>query len=234
MAKADPVAAALAAAEAQAAELANQSTQSQPVAVTGSLTTPMTGTAVAQPGARRSLADLAAAASMSVDFYFGVDDLGIKVGKDKSRRDFVDVELRFGDMKGGWIIRGNSPQGVKYFTSYDGAVEAKSRQPWEAVVARVQQMDGNAYVSDLIELPVTLVEDISDFKDKTIKPIKAGTRGGVSISYQNFKEFAGWFAGELQKYGEDKTLKVRMSYKAKTGGGNSEYGVYQWEVLEAA
>jgi hypothetical protein len=232
MAKPDPVAAALRMAEEEAKNLA-ASTETQTQTHVPSTTTGTGGAVAAAPvGQRRSLADLAASAAMSVDFYFGVDDLGIKIGKDKSRRDSVDVELKFRDIKGGWIIRGNTPNGVKYHTTYDGALEAKSRQPWETIVARVQQADGNAYISDLIELPVTLLNDIDDFKDKTIKPIKAGTRGGVSISYMNYREFCGWFAEMLGEHGEDKVLKVRIGHKPKTGGGNSDYGVYTWELIE--
>lgn len=231
MAKPDPVAAALAQAKAEADAAAG--TIDQDAGTSGAVATQTTGTAVGIPqGQRRSLADLAASALMSVDVYLGVDDLGIKVGKDKSRRDLLMVELRFKDMKGGWIIRGNTPAGVKYHTSYDGATEAKSRKPWEQVIAQVQQIDGNAYVSDLIELPVTLIDGVDDFKDKSVKPIKPGARAGVSISYMNFKHFSTWFAEMLEEYGQDTVLKVRLGFEAKTGGGNSDYGVFTWEVVD--
>jgi hypothetical protein len=230
MAKPDPVAAALAQAEREAEETANTKASQETMHDNVPQTRAAGGAvAPAAQGQRRSLADLAASAAMAVDVYSGVDDLGIKFGKDKARFDEMLVTLRFADIKGGWVIRANTGGSAKYATSYDGATEAKSRKPWEQVIAEFERIDGGAYVSDLIEMPVTLTQELV-LKDG--KKLKAGTRIGISISYQNYKFFCPWFAEQLGKFGQDSTMKVRIGFQDKRNPGGAEYGVYTWKNLD--
>lgn len=219
----DAINAALRAAEAAAAETpAPASTMPAPATAA-----PLPAAA---PAAPRSLMDFMESASMNVDAWLGVSDLGIRAGKDKQLHDTIDVEMCFADAKAGFVIRCNTPGGVKYLTSYDGVIEAKSRQNWQAVLADAQRMDGNAYPSDLIELPVRLLHEV---KRKENGPLAAGTIVGLSLSYMNAKAFGAFLKEQFPKVGRDGRFKVRLSAVAKKGSGQ-DYGVFGYEVLPDA
>lgn len=218
---------AIAAALAAASEAADQA-PAAPVPAAA----PAAGAALpaTQSAAPRSLQDLMATAAMNVECYLSVSDLGIRFGKDKQLHDVVEIEMAFKNVKAGFVIRVNTPSGVRYLTSYDGFTEQRSRQNWSAVVADAQKMDGNAYVSDLVELPAKLLKD---YPRKEGGPIAAGTVVGLSISYMNYKNFASFLQEQFPKFGMDTPFKVRLTAIAKKGSGQ-DYGVFGWEVIDDA
>ncbi len=219
----DAIAAALA-----AAETAAEQTPSAPVPAAAPAACAVYPAAQRAP---RTLQDLMATAAMNVDCYLSVSDLGIRFGKDKQLHDTVDIEMVFKNAKTGLVLRVNTPAGVRYLTSYDdGGTEHRSRQPWAAVVADAQKMDGNAYVSDLVELPAKL---LNDYARKEGGPVTTGTVVGLSLSYMNFKAFAAFLQEQFPKFGMDTPFKVRLSAVAKKGSGQ-DYGVFGWEVIDDA
>ncbi|PZP71744.1 hypothetical protein [Methylorubrum populi] len=219
----DAINAALAAAENAAAELPE--TTSSTTAVTSA---PIGG-APAVAGQTRSLTDFMESSSMNVEVYLAVSHLGIRLGKDIKVHDEIEVEMCFKDAKAGYTLRVNTPNGVQYLTSWDGAVEARSRQNWAAVQADAKKMDGNSYVSDLIELPVKLLKD---YPRKEGGPLAAGSIVGLSISYKNSQAFAPFLKENYPKFGADKPFKVKLTAVAKKGGGGQDYGVFGYEVID--
>lgn len=222
---------AIARALAAASEAADQTPDTGPVAGAGvPAAAPAASVPAAQGSAPRSLMDVMSSAAMNVECYLGVNEMGIRFGKDTKPHEEVEVEMAFKNAKSGWVIRVNTPAGVRYLNSYDGISEARSRQNWSAVVADAQKMDGNAYVSDLVELPVTLTKD---YPRKEGGPIAAGTIVGLSLSYMNFKNFSSFLQEQFPKVGMDKSFKVKLSSIAKKGSGQS-YGVFGYEVIDDA
>ncbi|KQS75073.1 hypothetical protein ASG32_08220 [Methylobacterium sp. Leaf361] len=219
----DAIARALAAAETAAAETPTQ-TASVPAAA------PAASVPAAAPAAPRSLMQFMESASMNVEVYLSVSDLGIRFGKDKQLHDAVEVEMAFKDAKAGFVLRVNTPSGVQYLTSWDGVTEARSRQNWSAVIADAKKMDGNSYPSDLIELPVRL---LSDYSRKEGGPLAAGTVVGLSLSYMNAKAFGAFLKEQFPKVGTDTPFKVRLIAVPKKGSGQ-DYGVFGYEVIDEA
>lgn len=217
----DAIARALAAAS-EAAEQAPQT--STAVAAAPAASAPVAA------GQSRSLMDFMDSASMNVEVYLSVSDLGIRFGKDKQLHDAVEVEMAFKDAKAGYVLRVNTPSGVQYLTSWDGVTEARSRQNWAAVIADGKKMDGNSYPSDLIELPVRLLQD---YNRKEGGPVPAGTIVGLSISYMNSKAFGAFLKEQYPKVGAETPFKVRLIAVAKKGSGQ-DYGVFGYEVIDEA
>lgn len=221
--------AALAAAQTEADKIPENTAAPQGGAV--ATAAPQAGLPAAGGAPTRSLMDVMATAAMNVDFYLRVSELGILLGKDKKVHEELIVEVCLKNAKAGWVIRVNTPgAGVRYLNSYDGVTEARSRQNWSAVVADAQRMDGNAYVSDLIELPVKLV---GDYDRKEGGPAQDGTIVGLSLSYMGFKAFGAFLQEVVPVYGENTPFKVKLTAVAKRGGGQ-DYGVFGFQVVEDA
>ncbi|BAQ50352.1 hypothetical protein [Methylobacterium aquaticum] len=223
----DAISAALAAAEVEANETpapaaGNAGSPPPPAARPAGL--PATG------GAPRSLMDVMATAAMNVDFFLRVKPMGIMLGKDLKVHDEIEVDVRLRDAKSGWVIRVNTSAGVRYLNSYDGETESKSKANWAAVVADAQRMDGNAYVSDLVELPAKLAKT---YPRKEGGPAEAGTVVGLSLSYMAFKAFGSFLQEVFPKYGLDTVFRVKLTAVAKVGGGQ-DYGIFGFEVIDGA
>jgi len=221
----DAINAALAAAATEAENTPQTST------TTAVASAPIGGGAPAVAGQQRSLTDFMEASSMNVEVYLAVSHLGIRLGKDIKVHDEIEVEMCFKDAKAGYTLRVNTPNGVQYLTSWDGATEARSRQNWGAVIADAKKMDGNSYPSDLIELPVKLLKD---YPRKEGGPLAAGTIVGLSISYKNSQAFAPFLKENYPKFGPNKPLRVKLTAIPKKGGGGQDYGVFGYEVIDEA
>ncbi len=218
----DIVAAALAAAQAQAAQVPPPVV---PAVVTQAPSTPM----VAPAAAPRSLQDLMQAASLNVDVFIAVKEYGLLLGsKDTKFHQTIDVEMRLPEIKSGYTWRYQAAGGAKYYTSYDGVTEARTRQPWGAACQDAMRMDPKSYGSDLAEIPVTL---LSDVERSAGTPLKAGTRVGLSLSYQNLKEFMAWLPEMVAKHGMGATLKIRLGFRGKQNGGGTKYAVITYAEL---
>lgn len=179
-------------------------------------------------GAPRSLTDFLDNANMAVDCYLGVSEIGIFFGKDKKPHDSVLVRLKISDGKAGFSLRVNAPGNVVYHTSWDGLTEARSRENWQRLAADSKKIDKNCYVSDLFELPVTLMED---YDRKEGGAIKEGTVVGLSLNYQRVKVFQA-FAKRLREEGRlEEEIVVRLNQKTKIGGGQ-QYGVFEFVEVD--
>lgn len=220
----DAIAKALAAAEAEAEHTPDTGLPAAQPQGTGGAVAP------AAPGKQRTLTDFLENAAMNVEAYVTVSELGLRFGKDKLIHDSIDVEMKFGDAKAGYVLRVNTAGGVQYLTSWDGVIEARSRQNWQAVIAQAKQMDGNSYPSDLIELPVRL---LGEGKRKEGGNLPEGTVVGLSISYMNSKAFGAFLKEQYPRYGADTPFKVRITAVPKKGSGQ-DYGVFGYEIIDEA
>ena len=219
----DAINAALRAAQDEAAQ-----TPQPQASVPAPAAAPQGGLPTAGGGAPRTLQDFMATAAMNVEAFLSVSELGIRYGKDKALHDEVYVEVELKNAKFGWVIRVNTPSGVRYLNSYDGVTEARSRQNWAAVVADAQKMDGNAYVSDLVELPAKLLHD---GKRKEGPALPEGTVVGLSISHMNSKGFGAFLQETFPKFGPNTPFKVKLTAIPKVGSGQ-DYGVFGFEVVD--
>lgn len=229
----DAINRALAAAEEIAEQTPDTAEQTPDTAASVPSTQTHTGGAVAQPASapNRSLAHLLETASMNVEAFLRVSELGIQIGKDKQLHDELFVEMNLEHSKAGWVIRVNTGgAGVKYLTSYDGVMEHKSRQNWSTVVAEAQKIDGNAYISDLLELPVKLLHD-AKLKEPAGKVMPAGTILGLSLSYKGLQAFMGFLTPVAKQHGTSTPLTLKLTAVSKVGSGQ-EYGVFGFEIVD--
>lgn len=183
------------------------------------------------PAARpRSLADALASAGAAVEKWLTVDEYGLHVAKDKATFDTIDVTIKLADVKFGYGVRYQTGAGVQYGKSYDGVREARTGQPWGEFVANAQRMDAKCRGSyDLAEIPMTLEQELK-LKDGTV--VEKGTRVGHSTSIMNFRLFMAWVQSAMNAgYSEQDEIKVRLSLKTATGGGN-EYGMINFETVQ--
>lgn len=208
-----------------AAEAARTSTQAVAPTTQGGAQLPTAA------GPARTLQDFMDSSSMNVDAYLGVNEFGMRFGKDKTFVQTLEVDLCLKDAKAGYTYRFNAPgAGVQYLTSWDGVTEAKTKKNWAAACAEAKAVDGNSYASDLVELPAELVEEFKR-PDQMLPP---GTVIGLSISYQNSKAFGAWIKKVAPIYGFDAKLRVRLTAVPKKNAHGNEYGVYNFEVLGLA
>jgi hypothetical protein len=215
---------------ARALAAADEAAQDLPASPSTAVAAAPAASAPVAAGQQRSLMDFMDSASMNVEVYLAVSHLGIRFGKDVKVHDEVEVEMCFKDAKAGYTLRVNTPSGVQYLTSWDGVMEARSRQNWAAVIADGKKMDGNSYPSDLVELPVRLLQD---YPRKEGGPVPAGTIVGLSISYMNSKAFGAFLKEQFPKVGAEKPFRVKLTAVAKKGSGQ-DYGVFGYEVIDEA
>jgi hypothetical protein len=210
----DPVAAAVAAAQAAAIKMLNK--QANSVATTE----PSASTAMAplRPGKPLGYDDLAAG-NISVDMWIGVSEYGITFGQEKTLcPDEIEVEIDLNAVAYSRTIKFGNP--ATYLKSYD-AVTCFSGGSWEDAIARAQRADPKARDYPSADLPMLLTHDVT-VKDKVVA--EEGTKLGNSLSTTNWANWKNFMDG-LKAQGIGGIVRVKLGAQKRTNKNGNIWGV---------
>ena len=172
-------------------------------------------------------------AGMEVQSYVQVKDAGIKLSKDWGPTSFIDefeVTIDLSEVAYFYGIRKEVGSNVTYAKSYNGKTTTRG-EPFAAICAQFKlesQKPADPYRG--ADIPMTLVQDYADAKDKS-KSFEAGTRVGLSTSITGFKPWAS-FHKKLMDAGQGSaTVRVKVKHSARRNAANQDYGVCEYELL---
>lgn len=164
--------------------------------------------------------------------YIQVKDAGIKLNKDwggyidefEAILDMRDVQFFMG-------IRKEVGSSVTYAKSYDGVTTSRGENFAQVVeqFKRESQKPADTYRG--ADIPLTLVSDIADPKNKA-KVYNAGDVVGLTTSITGFKPFAA-FARKLQAANlMAAELRVKITHSPRKNAAGQDYGVCEFDVVE--
>ena len=174
---------------------------------------------------------------MECDTYIQVKDAGIKLNKDwdgflddfEAIIDLQDVQYFMG-------IRKEVGSNVSYAKSYDGVSTSRGENFAQVVeeFKRTSQKPADTYRG--ADIPMTLVGDYKDPKDKgTTKPrYTDGQVVGLTTSITGFKPWAN-FARKLKNAGLGATqikIKIKVTHSPRRNAQGQAYGVCEFDVVE--
>lgn len=141
-------------------------------------------------------------------------------------------EINLSDVRVGWGVRFNPPSGgTKFMRSYNGVTEARSGRSWADVCQQAQQIDPKCNGQyDLIEIPLTLTEDLKVGS----KVYKAGDVLGITPSITGFKPCLAFLKEVRPMYGSTGTVPVIASVEKRTKDGNRPWGIPIFKVRSPA
>lgn len=191
----------------------------------------MTTTSVPQVPVRKLTMDDLDAGSIDVASWMQVDEYGLHLAKTKDVFETLDVEIDLDEVVALLSVRfGKTP--VQYRKTYDGVTTFGSGKAWEVTLREATQLDPTckgAYSS--AEIPMTLLNDVVLPKSTSdTKKLEAGTRVGHAPSVTGFKNWKKFWDSCVEKGLKGQSVKVRISYEVKRGGGN-EWGVATYTLL---
>lgn len=221
----DPIAAAMAAAEARKNAATAQLAAGVP-ATQG--TAPGGAVAVAQPAQKLSMETLAAG-SMNVDNWLKVKEFGLLIGDDKTLIQTLKVALDMtegvGFMPKKSIKYGNP---VEYKHTYDG-VNAADGGTWEQAVAVARSVSPTAREYRSVDLPFILLEDAKGPKDVVICP--KGQRLGHSTATTNWAAFEAFYREVAAAGLLGKMVEIELGYESKTNKNSQSWGVITFKLI---
>lgn len=219
----DPVALAIAAAQAAAASAAQ-------VSAPAALAVPQTGAVASATPMALSMGSMMGA-SMTVDLWIKPKEYGLVIG---TAAELVTtpvvatidmVENRGFVLKYG--IKGGNPAQYKYTS--DGAT-CTSGGSWEQAQAMIRALDNKASPYRCVDLPFTLLEDVK-VKDKTIA--EAGKKLGYTTSTTNWKNWEQFYK-DVEKAGlMGQVVKVELTSERLTNKNANAWGVLVMKLVGA-
>lgn len=184
------------------------------------------------PGAlaKPNLAQFAEAGGITVDEYLRMDQAGFQIGSDmKKYFEEMVVELDMNEVVPIYSVRGEAGGNTKFIKSYDG-VTTPNGENFQQAAAHLEATTKCSGIYQTAEIPVTLLEDVSDTGASATIP--EGTRVGITPSLTGFKEFQS-FVRTLTKQGMvDAVVKVRVKHLMRTNRNNNKWGVPVFELIE--
>jgi hypothetical protein len=215
----DSIAAAIAAAQAGAAELAN---------VQGALATQSNaGTAVGAPvsaGAPLGLDDMMGG-GVSVDHWLKVTPFGLTIGDKTKPLDEIEVFIDMSEIAYSFQIKYQQNGKAVYHRTYDRVLDAQGGA-WVETMRRAQQIDPKAYEYRSAEIPATLASAVES-KEKGKNAAEAGERVGLTLSTTGWKQFQTFVKELARKEIDPKTaiVKLTLGYETKQKAGVNDWGV---------
>lgn len=184
-----------------------------------------------QPLAKPSMDNFLDTGGMDVDQYFRVKPDGIRIGDDmKGLVDEVIVELDMREVTPIYSSRHESGGSTKFIKSYDGATTPSGENFQQLVAQFTASNQKSSGIYQTVEIPVTLVNDVTDPKSKLT--FDAGTRVGLTPSVTGFKSYQK-FAKELRRNDPSllsQTLKVKLTHRQRKNTTGNEWGVVDFEL----
>lgn len=189
-----------------------------------------TNTALAKP----SLGSFVDGGGMDVDEYVKVKPEGFRIGDSmQGLRDEIVVEIDMTEVVPIYSFRVEVGGGIQFLKSYDGVTthDGKNFQSECDRLTRVGNKPSGVYES--IEIPMELVDDVSDPKKGSSLVFHKGTRIGYTPSITGVKPFRS-FTKKLRNQDPNllsDTVKVRITHEKRTKG-SYEWGVLNFELIE--
>jgi hypothetical protein len=207
----DPVAAALA----QATQVAQQTTVATPVA---NLPTAVGATPLpAMPAGRKPTMDDLDTAGFAVDNFLKVDKSGIQVGKDADAgiHQKLVVGIDMNAVVAVECVSMGSP--VKYFTTKNGATDERGK-PWQQILSMAAAEGKSPYIT--AQIPMEILEEATATNGKK-------TPAGASVGYTPPQTGVREFQGLRRAMNEAGVArgKIEIGYKIKSGNG------FTWAVM---
>ena len=199
------------AAQAAAAQAANVPTLATPAGVPAAYT---------PPGRSLTLEDMGG--GITVDSWLGVSEHGFLIGADKTlyQGDIV-VDIDFSAVAYSFAVKFGNP--AIYLKSYDGVTCADGGS-WAAALQRAQSINPSARHYPSADVPMKLLHDIVVTKGKTeVKLLEAGITLGNSMSTTNFPLWKK-FALEAQKGGHD-ILRTQLGVQRMKNKAGNDWGI---------
>jgi hypothetical protein len=224
----DPIAEAIAKAQAAAGNLA-QSTPAATVAAAGgavAVAAP-TGGPVALPGKKLSMDELMTGA-MNVDIWAKVKEFGLLVGGEELITEFqgyIDMSEGIGFAPKMSIKAGNPAQ---YWSTYDG-VQSDKGIPWNEAVAKAAAIDNKQKPYRSVDIPIVLTQDLKS--PKGVLLAKEGTRVGYATSTTNWREWQDFYQKVVQEGLLGARVLVKVTSKRMTNKAGNAWGVMCFESL---
>ncbi|KQS84319.1 hypothetical protein [Rhizobium sp. Leaf383] len=215
----DTIAAAIAAAQAGAAELANTA---------GALAAQAsTGTALGAPasaGAPLGLDDMMGG-GVSVDHWLKITQFGLTIGDKTKPLDSIDVFIDMAEIAYSFQIKYQMNGKAVYHRTYDRVLDAQGGS-WAETMRKAQQIDGKAYEYRSAEIPMTLATSVVS-KEAGKNAAEAGERVGLTLSTTGWKQFQTWVRDLARKQIDAKNavLKVTIGFEEKRKEGVNPWGV---------
>ena len=236
MSNVDPVAAAIAAAQQQAAATPAPSTQASAPTSTEVATLPSGGqVTTAQKGTPLSMESLMMG-SMSVDGWLKPKEYGLAVGDNPGLVTQIRVALDLTDGAGfvsKMVIKGGNPAQYAYTTDLVNAVGGGS---WEQAQARIRALDPKASPYRAVDLPFTLLEDVKVVPpgapaDQAKEVAKAGQRMGYTTSTTNWANWETFYRDCAQKGLVGKRVELIIGSQRRTNKNNNVWGVMTFQLV---
>lgn len=215
------IAAAKAAQEAQNA--ASQPTENLPATVSqNAVTTP-----AAKAGSPLSMKTIGSG-GMNVDIWLKPKEHGLQLGDAPGLIDEIVVSIDMTDGRGFVVKKGiKAGNPAQYWYTTDG-VTCTSGGSWEGAVSKAKAISGAAYEYRCVDLPFTLLEDVSV---KKVVIAKAGTRLGYTTSTTNWKAWEAFHAEALQAGYENESVRVKLTAERKVNKAGNVWGIVAFELL---
>lgn len=186
--------------------------------------------------AKPSMDDFIDGGGMDVDEYFRVKAEGFKVGDTmQGLIDELEVEVDLTEVTPIYSARFESGGNTVFIKSYDGVStpDGKNFQAEVDRLTRINQKSSGIYQT--AEIPCTLLANLEDPKKGSSVVIHADTRIGLTPSVTGFKPFQS-FMKRLRGTNPDAlrgAVKVKLVHEKKTNRNNNEWGVLNFELIEA-
>lgn len=181
--------------------------------------------------AKPSLDSFADGGGMDVDEYLKVKAEGFKIGDEMGLIEELEVEIDMSEVTPIYSFRCELGGQTKFVKSYDGVTtsDGKSFQGEVDRLTRVGEKPSGVY--ETIEIPMTLLNDVSDTKKKVT--FDADTRIGYTPSITAAKPFRS-FTRKLRQANPallQDVVKVKLTHEKRTKG-QYEWGIVNFELIE--
>jgi hypothetical protein len=184
---------------------------------------------------RPALEDFLDGGGMDVDTYLKVNAEGFRIGdKMQGLLEDVIVEIDMTEVTPIYQSRHEAGGKTTFLKTYDGQTTPEGKN-FNAEFDRLSRLNvKNDGPFQTAEIPMTLVDDVTDPKKSSSVVIDAGTRVGLTPSKTGFRAFQA-FGKQLRRNNPaalNGVLKVKLVHEKKTNTAGNEWGVINFELVE--
>lgn len=217
----------------QAAQAAAAAAQAAQAPAPGAVSTVNQGnTAVntySAPAPKLSMETVSTGA-MTVDAWLKAKEFGLVVGDSDQLFKNAVCSIDMTDGKGFVVKKGiKAGNPAQYWYTVDG-VTCVQGGSWEAAVAKAKRIAPDAYEYRCVDLPFTLLEDIT-VEGKVV--CKAGQKLGYTTSTTNWKAWEEFYkaCGEAAVLNE--LVKVKLGHQRRENKANNKWGIITFELVSS-
>jgi hypothetical protein len=224
---ADPIQAAIAAAQASAA-----GATAQQAGAVANLAAPA-AQAVVVPGVKLTMDQLAG--GLTVDNWLGVKEMCFTFGQSKTAvMSDILVDIDMSMAQPAQAVKFGNP--AIYFKTYDMVTEVRGGA-WSEALRKAQLADPNVRPYRTVDIPMTLATDVTVPGGKGKEDVvlaEAGTTVGHSLATTNWGEWEAFY-NNMKKLGlQASTVRVMLGYKKRTNTKGNTWGLVTFTYVPDA